>query len=68
MIGAGKEFTQASLAAAGVKRISVGGGLSRIAYGAVLTAAQEMKEKGTFGFTFGGVSNKELNTIFGKWV
>ena len=68
MIGAGKEFTQASLAAAGVKRISVGGGLSRIAYGAVLTAAQEMKEKGTFSFTFGGVSNKELNTIFDKWV
>ncbi|MFM9849501.1 MAG: oxaloacetate decarboxylase [Hyphomicrobiaceae bacterium] len=68
MIGAGKEFTQASLAAAGVKRISVGGGLSRIAYGAVLTAAQEMKDKGTFSFTFSGVSNKELNGIFGKWV
>jgi 2-methylisocitrate lyase-like PEP mutase family enzyme len=68
MIGAGKEFTQASLAAAGAKRISVGGGLSRIAYGAVLTAAQEMKDKGTFSFTFSGVSNKELNTIFGKWV
>ena len=68
MIGAAKEFTQASLAAAGVKRISVGGGLSRIAYGAVLTAAQEMKDKGTFSFTFSGVSNKELNGIFGKWV
>ena len=68
LIGAAKDFTQATLAAAGVKRISVGGGLSRIAYGAVLTAAQEMKDKGTFGFTFGGVSNKELNTIFGKWV
>jgi 2-methylisocitrate lyase-like PEP mutase family enzyme len=68
MIGAGKEFTQESLAAAGAKRISVGGGLSRIAYGAVLTAAKEMKDKGTFSFTFGGVSNKELNTIFGKWV
>lgn len=68
LIGAAKDFTHATLAAAGVKRISVGGGLSRIAYGAVLTAAQEMKDKGTFGFTFGGVSNKELNTIFGKWV
>ena len=68
MIGAAKEFTQASLAAAGVKRISVGGGLSRIAYGSVLTAAQEMKDKGTFSFTFSGVSNKELNGIFGKWV
>lgn len=68
LIGAAKDFTQETLAAAGVKRISVGGGLSRIAYGAVLTAAQEMKDKGTFSFTFGGVSNKELNTIFGKWV
>jgi hypothetical protein len=39
-----------------------------VAYGGALMAANEMKEKGTFGFTFGGVSNKELNAIFGKWV
>jgi 2-methylisocitrate lyase-like PEP mutase family enzyme len=68
VVASAKDFTLQTLAAAGVKRISVGGTLSRVAYGGALLAANEMKEKGTFSFTFGGVSNKELNTIFGKWV
>jgi 2-methylisocitrate lyase-like PEP mutase family enzyme len=68
VVASAKDFTLETLAAAGVKRISVGGTLSRVAYGGALMAAKEMKEKGTFGFTFGGMSNKELNTIFGKWV
>jgi 2-methylisocitrate lyase-like PEP mutase family enzyme len=68
VVASAKDFTLETLAAAGVKRISVGGTLSRVAYGGALTAAKEMKDKGTFSFTFGGVSNKELNTIFGKWV
>jgi 2-methylisocitrate lyase-like PEP mutase family enzyme len=35
----------------GVRRISVGGALCRMALGAFLSAAREMKERGTFGFT-----------------
>ena len=40
----------AELAAAGVARISVGGALCFAAIGAVVEAAQELKEQGTYGF------------------
>ncbi len=45
----GLSFSVADLGAAGVRRISLGGVLSRVALGALITAAQEMKE-GTFAF------------------
>jgi 2-methylisocitrate lyase-like PEP mutase family enzyme len=38
------------LSAAGVKRISVGGALSRVALAVVLRCAREMKDKGSFTF------------------
>jgi len=34
----------------GVRRVSVGGALCRLALGAFLSAAQQMKKRGTFGF------------------
>lgn len=68
VVASAKDFTVPTLEAAGVKRISVGGTLARVAYGAVLGSAQEMKDKGTFGFTFGGVSNRELSGIFQTWM
>jgi 2-methylisocitrate lyase-like PEP mutase family enzyme len=40
----------AELAAAGVKRISVGGGLAFAALDAVVEAARELREEGTYGF------------------
>ncbi len=46
----GLAFSVADLAAAGVRRISLGGVLSRVALGALMNAAREMKEKGTFTF------------------
>jgi 2-methylisocitrate lyase-like PEP mutase family enzyme len=50
MTHADPSLTVADLAAAGVKRISVGGSVSRFALGAFLAAAREMRERG--GFTF----------------
>jgi len=38
------------LAAAGVRRVSVGGGLAFAALGAVAAAARELRERGTYGF------------------
>jgi 2-methylisocitrate lyase-like PEP mutase family enzyme len=35
---------------AGVKRISVGSALARLAYGSLVMAAREMIKDGTFGF------------------
>lgn len=46
----GRAFSVAHLAGAGVRRISLGGVLSRVAYSALISAAQEMKEQGTFTF------------------
>src|SRR5687767_10344473 len=40
----------AELATAGVRRISVGGAFAFAAYGALIEAAQELLDKGTYGF------------------
>lgn len=40
----------AELAGAGVSRISVGGGFAYVAMGAVVEAARELREDGTYGF------------------
>jgi 2-methylisocitrate lyase-like PEP mutase family enzyme len=42
--------SMADLAALGVKRVSVGSVLSRVALGAFQRAAMELRERGTFGF------------------
>ncbi len=54
------------LAAAGVKRISLGGGLSRAALGAFLRAAREIKEHGTFGFLKDAVPHAEINAMMAR--
>ena len=54
----------AALTALGVKRISVGGALARVALGAFLRAAQEMRDNGKFTFANDAASGQELNRIF----
>ncbi len=54
----------AELAAAGVKRISVGATFSRLAIGAVMRAAAEMRDEGTFSFGNEGASYRDLDKIF----
>lgn len=53
----------AELAGAGVKRISVGGLLSRAALGGLLRASREIRERGTFGFAGDAASSAELNEM-----
>lgn len=48
--GKGGAFTVENLAAAGVRRISLGSALSRAAYGGFLRAAREISATGTFAF------------------
>jgi 2-methylisocitrate lyase-like PEP mutase family enzyme len=57
----GKSFSVAELEAAGVKRISLAGSLYRMAMTGLLTAAREVKEKGTFGYLDHAVPTPELN-------
>jgi 2-methylisocitrate lyase-like PEP mutase family enzyme len=61
----GPEMTFQDLSAIGVKRISVGSGLSRAALGAFIRAARDMKENGTFDFGKDAAGFGELTRIFG---
>jgi 2-methylisocitrate lyase-like PEP mutase family enzyme len=64
MSAADPSLTLAQLAAAGVKRVSVGGALSRLALAAFLDGAREMKDKGTFTWVRRTVPSNELKAIF----
>ncbi|MEM5436322.1 isocitrate lyase/phosphoenolpyruvate mutase family protein [Paraburkholderia diazotrophica] len=61
---AGMPFTVGELAQMGVKRISVGGALARAALGAMLRAAKEMLERGTFTYTSEAATMKEITDLF----
>jgi 2-methylisocitrate lyase-like PEP mutase family enzyme len=57
-------LTLADMSALGVKRISVGSGLTRAALGAFLRAAREMKEQGSFTFADEAVSFRDISLMF----
>jgi 2-methylisocitrate lyase-like PEP mutase family enzyme len=57
----GKSFTVAELAQAGVRRISLATSLYRAAMTALLDAAREVKDKGTFGYLERSVTTAELS-------
>jgi 2-methylisocitrate lyase-like PEP mutase family enzyme len=61
---AGSSLTLADLSNIGVKRISVGSGLTRAAFGAFLRAAREMKDQGTFDFANEAVSFRDISAMF----
>ncbi len=48
----------------GVRRVSVGGALARVAYGAFMRAAREIAAKGEFGALGGAVPGGEINAFF----
>src|SRR5262245_53414039 len=63
----GSDFTTvAELAAAGVRRISVGGSLARTAWGGFLEAAREIAEKGTFTRLNRAIPFAEIDRAFLK--
>jgi 2-methylisocitrate lyase-like PEP mutase family enzyme len=64
LIGGVSEFTLGDVAAMGVRRVSVGGGLARAAWGGFLRAAQGLKEGRFDGFE-GAAGGGELNGVFG---
>jgi len=57
----GKSFTVAELSAAGVRRISLATSLYRAAMSGLVAAAQEAKDKGTFGYIDTTMSTPDLN-------
>jgi 2-methylisocitrate lyase-like PEP mutase family enzyme len=61
----GSDFTTvAALADLGVRRISVGGALARVAWGAVLQAARELAQDGTFAALGQGIPFGEIDGAF----
>src|SRR5262245_32275878 len=66
MSAADPALTAEQLAEAGVKRISVGGALSRLALAAFLDGAREMKEQGGFTWVRDTVPTRELKAIFAR--
>jgi len=61
----GLELNLSALSELGVRRVSVGSALSRVALGAFLRAAHEMQSSGTFKFADQAISYAELNGLFG---
>jgi 2-methylisocitrate lyase-like PEP mutase family enzyme len=64
LVGWSSELTMQSIAALGVRRVSVGGALARAAWGGFTRAAQEIAEKGTFGGFANAASGQALNELF----
>jgi 2-methylisocitrate lyase-like PEP mutase family enzyme len=57
----GRSFPKADLEAAGVRRISLATSLYRAAMGALIAAAREAKENGTFDYVDAAMTTPELN-------
>ena len=49
----------AELASVGVKRISVGGAFAFAAYGALVSAAKELRDSGTYGYSAGAMIGRD---------
>ncbi|MFM9886524.1 MAG: isocitrate lyase/phosphoenolpyruvate mutase family protein, partial [Burkholderiales bacterium] len=64
MSSADPAITAQQLAAIGVKRISVGGALSRLAFAAVRDAAIAMRDTGSFRWVGDTLPTKDLKAIF----
>jgi 2-methylisocitrate lyase-like PEP mutase family enzyme len=58
-----RRFTVAELAAAGVRRVSLGGALARAALSAFVRAAQEVRDQGTFRFLDEALPPAEMTAL-----
>ncbi|AIR87880.1 isocitrate lyase/PEP mutase family protein [Pseudomonas cremoricolorata] len=61
---AGVTLTVQQLQDLGVRRISVGSSMARVAFGALLRAGLEIRERGTFTYGEQGMPFTELNDLF----
>jgi 2-methylisocitrate lyase-like PEP mutase family enzyme len=64
LMSAATGLTVADLAALGIRRISVGGALARVAWGAFMRATKQIAEEGKFDLFAEAASNPEVNGFF----
>jgi 2-methylisocitrate lyase-like PEP mutase family enzyme len=60
-----RDATLEDLAAAGVKRVSLGSALAHAAYGGVLRAGREMTERGTFSWLGEAAAGRDITRLLG---
>jgi 2-methylisocitrate lyase-like PEP mutase family enzyme len=64
----GVTFGVGDLAAAGVKRVSVGSALARAAFGTFVRACREMRGSGTCSFAADAIGFEEIEQFFKPFV
>jgi len=64
LMSSATELTVNDLASLGVRRISLGGTLARVAWTAVIRAARDIATAGKFDSLAGSIANAELNRFF----
>ena len=64
LVGAATDLTMQDIAALGVRRVSVGGGMARAAWGGFMRAAQTLSKEGRFDGFADAASGQELNALF----
>ena len=64
LVGATSELTMKDIAGLGVRRVSVGGGLARAAWGGFINAARTLAEQGRFDGFANAAPGNELNAFF----
>ena len=62
----GESLSLDELANLGVKRVSVGSSLARVAYGTFINAAKEIKEHSSFSYAQEAIPFAQINSIFAK--
>jgi len=65
LVGSATQLTLREIEALGVRRVSVGGALARVAWGGFMRVARQLAEEGRFDGFAGAASGAELNSIFG---
>ncbi len=64
LLTAAMQLTVPELADLGVRRLSTGGGLARVAWAAFAESAREILEAGTFNRFATALPNADLNALF----
>lgn len=64
LVGSASDMTLANIAALGVRRVSVGGGLARVAWGATMHAARLLADEGRFDGFAGAAAGSDMNALF----
>ncbi len=60
------QLTLRQLEELGVRRVSVGGSLAKVAYDALMRAGREMLERGSFDYAQTALSSGDINAIMGR--